>query len=337
MENSNGAVRKVSVVVCTYNGERHVREQIDSIINQSYPIHEIILQDDNSTDGTLAILRDYANRHTNITAWRNEAGKGINPNFFSAMARATGDYIALADQDDVWESDKVANQMAALLQGGEGKLLCFGRTVPFAEGGVEVRCDAREPNHSLIRLCFANAIPGHTMLFSRRLLDLIPHDEDYFANRIYDVILAITAAAHGGIVYVDKKLVNQRRHSAAATYTKPMDNKYTVGNMVRTVWQSFRLYFELKPELMRRARLNLNFLSAMGEGCADLPKAKRMLRAQAKGSLPSALWLSAFCLRHQSELFYTRERRSMRNSMRALLFPVFCSEYIRYMSKRAKE
>ena len=337
MENSNGAVRKVSVVVCTYNGERYVREQIDSIIAQTYPIHEIILQDDGSTDGTFDILCDYADRHSNVTAWRNESGKGISRNFFSAMARATGDYIALSDQDDVWEKDKVENQMEALLQGGGGKLLCFGRTVPFAEGGVEVRSDARVPNYTLVRLCFANPIPGHTMLFSRRLLDLIPHDEAYLAARTYDVVLAITAAAYGGVVYVDRKVVNQRRHAAAATYGKPMDNQYTVGNMVRTVWQSFRLYAELKSELMARARLNLRFLSSIRGGCSDLPKAKRMLKAQAKGTLWSTLWLSLFCLHHQSELFWVRERRCLRNNLRALLFPVYCTEYIRYMSKNNKE
>lgn len=135
MENSNGAAQKVSVVVCTYNGERYVREQIDSIIAQTYPIHEIILQDDGSTDGTFDILCDYANRYANVTVWHNEAGKGVSRNFFSAMARATGDYIALSDQDDVWEKDKIEIQMEALLHDGKDKLLCFGRSVPFSEGG----------------------------------------------------------------------------------------------------------------------------------------------------------------------------------------------------------
>ena len=334
-KDKEATAQKVSIVVCTYNGARYVREQIDSIIAQTYPIHEIILQDDGSTDGTFDILCDYASRYTNVTACHNEADKGINNNFFSAMRRASGDYIALSDQDDVWEKDKIEIQMEALLHEGENKLLCFGRSVPFSdEGRVEVRSDARIPNYSLIRLCFANAIPGHTMLFHRRFLDLIPHDEEFLAKRTYDMVFALTAAAYDGIVYVDKKIVNQRRHADAATYGKPMDNRYTVGNMVRTVCQSFRLYFELKPELAARAALNLRYLSAISGGCSDLSKAKRMLKAQAKGTLWSTLWLSLFCLRNQSELFWVRERRCLRNNLRALLFPVYCTEYIRYMSKR---
>lgn len=337
MENGKDmTVQKVSVVVCTYNGERYVREQIDSIIAQKYPIYEIILQDDGSTDGTFAILCDYANRYSNVTAWRNEAGKGINNNFYSAIRRTSGDYIALSDQDDVWEKDKIELQMEALLRGGEGKLLCFGRSVPFSEGGVEVRSDVRVPNYGLIRLCFANAIPGHTMLFRRRFLDLIPHDEEYLAKRTYDIVFALVAAAYGSIVYVDKKIVNQRRHNDAATYTKPMNNRYTVGNMVRTVYESFRLYRELKPELIRRAKFDLRFLSAINDGCADLDKAKRMLKVQSKGTLWSTLWFSLFCLRNQSELFYVRERRCLRNDLRALLFPVYRAEYARYMSKSFK-
>ena len=66
---SNGSTPtrpSVAVVMCTYNGEKFLREQLDSIINQTYPISEIIIQDDRSTDGTVALLREYEERHPNI-------------------------------------------------------------------------------------------------------------------------------------------------------------------------------------------------------------------------------------------------------------------------------
>lgn len=91
----------VSIVLCTYNGEKYVREQIDSLLAQSYPIHEIIIQDDGSTDHTWEILQAYASKHAVIRTFKNEGEHGVNANFLSALHRATGDYIAISDQDDI--------------------------------------------------------------------------------------------------------------------------------------------------------------------------------------------------------------------------------------------
>ena len=95
----------VSVVMCTYNGEKYIREQIDSILQQTYSVDEIIIQDDCSTDGTCEVLYEYQQRYAQKQVIRNKRNIGFNPNFFSAIARAKGDYIAIADQDDIWELD----------------------------------------------------------------------------------------------------------------------------------------------------------------------------------------------------------------------------------------
>lgn len=87
--------KKVSVVMCTYNGAKYIREQLDSIINQTYPIFEIIIQDDCSTDDTVDIIREYTETHSNIRLFQNEKSLGINRNFFSVMDKAQGDYIAI--------------------------------------------------------------------------------------------------------------------------------------------------------------------------------------------------------------------------------------------------
>ena len=74
----------VAVVMCTYNGEKFLREQLDSILDQTYPISEIIIQDDRSTDGTVALLRQYEERHPNIHVFVNEQNLGFNLNFKTA-------------------------------------------------------------------------------------------------------------------------------------------------------------------------------------------------------------------------------------------------------------
>lgn len=111
----------VAVVMCTYNGEKFLREQLDSILDQTYPISEIIIQDDRSTDGTVALLKEYEERHPNIHVFVNEQNLGFNLNFKTACMRPTTDLIAISDQDDVWFKDKIERQVAAM---GENNICC---------------------------------------------------------------------------------------------------------------------------------------------------------------------------------------------------------------------
>ena len=101
-------MKKVSVVICTYNGERYLREQLDSILAQTYPVFEVVVQDDCSTDGTVGIIESYRNKFSNLRIIRNEHNLGFNENFHRALLQAEGDLIAISDQDDVWDEDKLS-------------------------------------------------------------------------------------------------------------------------------------------------------------------------------------------------------------------------------------
>lgn len=106
--------KTVSVVMCTYNGERYIREQLDSIVAQTYPLKEIIIQDDGSTDHTVEICQEYAARYPFIHVFVNEHNKGLDANFESATMRSTGEFVAFSDQDDVWYPEKISKQVAAI-------------------------------------------------------------------------------------------------------------------------------------------------------------------------------------------------------------------------------
>ena len=107
-------IKTVSVIMTTYNGEKYLREQIDSIISQTYPIYELIIQDDGSTDNTVSIARDYAKSNPAVKVFVNEKNLGLNQNFKTAVMRATGDFVAISDQDDVWYPQKIERQIAAI-------------------------------------------------------------------------------------------------------------------------------------------------------------------------------------------------------------------------------
>lgn len=99
---------RVSVVMCTWNGAAFVEEQLLSILDQSRAPDEVIIRDDASDDATVSIVRRVArSRPCQLTLVQAPANEGVVSNFGAALARATGDIIFLADQDDIWHRDKV--------------------------------------------------------------------------------------------------------------------------------------------------------------------------------------------------------------------------------------
>ncbi|MDR2236275.1 MAG: glycosyltransferase [Chryseobacterium sp.] len=96
-----------SVALCTYNGEHYIAEQLDSILNQTLPVSEIIICDDRSSDRTPDIVKGYAQKYPDlIKVYENPENLGYVGNFEKAMSLCTGDLVFLCDQDDRWYSHK---------------------------------------------------------------------------------------------------------------------------------------------------------------------------------------------------------------------------------------
>ncbi|MCG2611043.1 glycosyltransferase [Flavobacterium sp. SM15] len=103
---------KISVALCTYNGEKFIKEQLNSILNQTIGVDEIVICDDRSKDNTTALINEYSNKYPGkIILHINQSNLGSNKNFEKAIKLCTGDYIFLSDQDDIWRNDKVAKTM----------------------------------------------------------------------------------------------------------------------------------------------------------------------------------------------------------------------------------
>lgn len=112
----------ISVALCTYNGEKYLAAQLDSILSQTYPIYEIVIVDDRSTDGTMDIVRSYAEKYPIIKYSVNEQNLGYLQNFSLAISKTIGQYVALSDQDDIWSKD----HLDKLISGIGNKALCVG-------------------------------------------------------------------------------------------------------------------------------------------------------------------------------------------------------------------
>lgn len=97
---------KISVCMATYNGEKYIKEQLESILCQLGDNDEVIISDDGSTDNTKTIIESFKDKR--IKFFKNNGTKGVVSNFENALNKSSGDYIFLSDQDDVWLSNKVS-------------------------------------------------------------------------------------------------------------------------------------------------------------------------------------------------------------------------------------
>lgn len=104
--------KRISVCLASYNGEKYIKEQLDSILPQLGDQDEVIISDDHSTDNTIKIIESL--NDSRIKIFQNKLGKGYSKNFENAINHSTGDYIFLSDQDDVWMSYKVSLMMKEL-------------------------------------------------------------------------------------------------------------------------------------------------------------------------------------------------------------------------------
>lgn len=319
---------KISIVMCTYNGAQYLDQQLDSLLAQSLPPYEIIIQDDGSTDATEAVANTYAMRFPIIHFYHHEGKPGINRNFFSAMRRATGDLIAICDQDDIWETDKLAWQVAAL---GDNWLV-GGISQPFSTDGSEISSDVRVPNIDLLRMMYVGMMPGHTQLFRRDLLDQLPSD-DFF---MYDLQTQAFAAATERIAYVPRVVVHQRRHQKAATYSPPVNHNHSLSNIYHSAMESLRIYRTLRPAIRNRFSHWLDFLHQLPFSNATTQRAIKMAELQTSTRLWDRLRLVAFCIRHRHRLFHSREKNPVLAILRGAFFPISCATYYRYLLADAK-
>lgn len=229
---SGGSPRRISVALGTRNGVRFLREQLESIIRQTHSVDEIVLSDDASSDGTVELAERIVREHRSsddagpgaapaLVVRRNAVPLGVTGNFEQALLAASGELIALCDQDDVWHADRIARAVTefdlrpgidlvaaeARLVDGAGEPL--GRSLLSTLGvddGVRARLASDQAFAELLK---RNVLTGATMMVSRRLVE---RAAPFPASWVHDEWLAVVASVGGGIAVVPEPVIDYRQH-----------------------------------------------------------------------------------------------------------------------------
>jgi len=210
----------ISIAMCTYNGERFIEEQIDSILNQSYTNFELIITDDCSSDKTIEIIKKYQLDDKRIKLHQNEHNLGFVKNFEKAISLCSGRYIALADQDDIWKEDKLKEFIESI---GDNVLI-YSDALLIDEHSKETGEELIRPDKHLVSgsnnraFILENCVSGNTLMFKRELLDhILPIPEDI---SFHDIWIAFVASTYGSITYTEESMTYYRRYSEQITKTR---------------------------------------------------------------------------------------------------------------------
>lgn len=213
-------IRKtISVAMTTYNGERYLREQLDSIYNQTLQPDEVIVCDDNSQDGTLAILEEYCQKK-GLQYYKNTPALGVNENFYKAISLCSGDYISLSDQDDIWLPTKIEESYKKLYEIDDGGLCavsCMHNDID-ASGRMLYKMQERASTigYAATLLGSFYVSQGCTLMFNQKLAKyVLKHKGDSLKfNEIwYDFMLGSLCAIQGKKVNLGIPLILYRHHS----------------------------------------------------------------------------------------------------------------------------
>ena len=229
----------ISVCIATYNGERYIRQQIESIVCQLNVDDEIIVSDDGSTDGTLDIVKGIGDKRIKII--EGPGRKSPILNFECALKASKGDFIFLSDQDDVWKPDKVEICMKWL------------KTYNCVVSDAEVTDNRLKPLYPslydimqvrqgrIYNTIWKNGYTGCCMAFRRNVLEAsLPFPKDI---PMHDIWIGNVAAYKYNVIFIPDRLIHFRRHENTIS-CNGKGSKFTI-------WQQMKFRLNIIKNIIR--------------------------------------------------------------------------------------
>lgn len=316
---------KISVALCTYNGEKFIAEQLNSILNQTVSVNEIIVCDDGSTDDTVNIVNSLLSKAPVVYhIEKNEKSLGVANNFLKALKLATGDYVFTCDQDDVWHKDKVKTFLCEInatkkdLYFSDG-ILVDAEGVPMGNTlweAYNIKYDniIRAPIiKTLVRQSLAT---GAATVVSKNLINQI---NAIPANWLHDEWFAVVAALNNSAQPINRTTFNYRQHG-----------KNVVGAEKQTVFQRFKVWLNNYKNLNKIRNINyermcdVSILAQNTEYFEIIIQAKKfwksLLNCKNQNRIKSLVAISKLFIQGEYSRFYTGIRGFIRDLISVLFF-----------------
>ncbi len=236
----------ISVIMGVYNGEAYLAEQINSVLAQTHANLEIVVFDDGSRDGSVALAESFTARDRRVRVVRNAGNKGLVTNFLEGLGAAAGEFVAFSDQDDVWRPDKLETLLRVINVDSRNMLafsdmeVCDESMRPIARSFWKAAGIRPKAGRLAERSVLRNLAPGCSMLFRREtkeaVWELVRRVDFKVLNAagildntpfMHDHLAFVAATALGRIAYTPEPLLRYRQHGAnnIGAFYKPDSRK----------------------------------------------------------------------------------------------------------------
>ncbi|KXT79141.1 glycosyltransferase family 2 protein [Streptococcus sp. DD13] len=268
---------KVNILMSTYNGERFLVEQLDSIRNQTYTDWTLWIRDDGSTDGTRTIIQDYTQLDSRIH-WMNPDDRqnlGVIGSFYALVKAEVADVYFFSDQDDVWLPEKIEKQVAVFAKADAQVPLMVYMDLKVVDQELTVvnesmiRSQSHHANTQLIQELTENSVTGGVAGINHALARLWNRTDRII---MHDWYLALLATSFGQLVYIDEPGELYRQHANNVLGARTLDKRFKL--LREGPRKIFTRYWKLIHDSQDQAR---NILELKG---ASLSKDKRDLLEQ---------------------------------------------------------
>lgn len=213
----------IAILMSTYNGERYLREQIDSLLNQTYKGWKLYIRDDGSTDSTVSILIDYVKRYPDLIVLLSDGLGNLGPgnSFMHVLSIVSADYYMFCDQDDVWLNDKIEKtffKLKSIEDKSNGQpvlvfsdLFIVDKSLNVVSNSLWKKCH-RKPDNTLSvyrMLTYGSPSYGCTMMFNEYAKRLLYPYKNW---KFHDHWTVLIVSYFGQVGYVNEPLIYYRQH-----------------------------------------------------------------------------------------------------------------------------
>ena len=250
----------LGIVLSTFNGEKFIESQIESIINQTYKDWQLLISDDISQDNTVKLLDYYSKKDSRISYKKNDKRLGPTLSFLNLLRMSKCKYVIFCDQDDEWSPNKLEEIYKFInfhkkdfimgLHNGEF-LIDNNKTHYFNNKKIldKDRIYKEKPDLSFISLLKSNKVVGCMSFVDReKIIKILKINPPQNKGIFLDYWLALISSTHySGIKFLDKNLISYRRHEGVATIKK------------RSIFSKFKTRFILILSLLIHSFLNIYY------------------------------------------------------------------------------
>lgn len=241
-------MEKVDILLATYNGEEYLREQIDSILNQTHTEFRLLISDDGSKDSTRKILEEYKNKDSRIEVFLQENNLGVVKNFEFLLGKVEAKYYMFSDQDDIWKETKIEKSLNKIEEGFD---LVYS-DLEVVDENLNVTYNSYwklkgiynkiKKYNNFESLYLNNFVTGCTIISRKDLIkDVLPlpNTSKYV---LHDYWISLIISQNGKISYVEEPLIKYRQHKNNKVGSKKKSDE------LKSIDEIRKLFIEVKKE-----------------------------------------------------------------------------------------